>query len=163
MLNWLPWALMMHRPGYTASDRRMIKEGCEDDKDDKNLPVESIVSKIVPPVPPKLIIVDEVEQPAEERRHLWRKGSRLLPERSIVPINEVTQEQVAQLLVLNEIHEHLSAIASEIREKERNKDVEDDWKFAAMVVDRLCLYVFSFFILLSTCALFSSVPNIEIF
>ncbi|KAK6044903.1 hypothetical protein COOONC_17592 [Cooperia oncophora] len=82
-----------------------------------------------------------------------------------IPVStmNVTQEQVAQLLVLNEIHEHLSAIASEIREKERNKDVEDDWKFAAMVVDRLCLYVFSFFILLSTCALFSSVPNIEIF
>ncbi|KAK6011332.1 hypothetical protein OSTOST_23589 [Ostertagia ostertagi] len=145
MLNWLPWVLMMHRPGYIAAGRKMTKEGDEDEQSDKkNVCIDSILSKMVTPVPPKLTVVDEVEQqPAEERRHLWRKGSRLLPERSIVPINEV--------------------ITAEIREKERNKDVEDDWKFAAMVVDRLCLYVFSFFILLSTCSLFSSVPNLKSF
>ncbi|KAK5971914.1 Neuronal acetylcholine receptor subunit alpha-7, partial [Trichostrongylus colubriformis] len=164
MLNWLPWLLMMHRPGYIAKGTKLVKEDSDEDEGGKhNVSVESIISTAITHVPPKLAVVDEVEQqPAEERRHLWRKGSRFLPERSIVPINEVTKEQVAQLVVLNEIHEHLSAITAEIREKERNKDVEDDWKFAAIVVDRLCLYIFSFFILLSTCALFSAVPRLEV-
>ncbi|VDO85726.1 unnamed protein product [Heligmosomoides polygyrus] len=143
MLNWMPWLLMMHRPGYRATRQRMRKEGSEDDDSEKqNICIESLLSNIMTPAPPKLTIVDEVEhQPAEERRHLWRKGSRLLPERAVVRSNAV--------------------ITSEIREKERNKDVEDDWKFAAMVVDRLCLYIFSFFILFSTLTLFLSVPSHE--
>ncbi|XGW27903.1 hypothetical protein V3C99_008029 [Haemonchus contortus] len=166
MLNWLPWLLMMHRPGYRAKAGKMGSEDSDDDELVKrNVCIESILSKISTPVPPKLTMIDEFDQrqPAEQRRHLWRKGSRLLPERSVVPMNEVTEEQIAQLLVLNEIHEHLSVIVAEIQEKESNKSVEDDWKFAAMVIDRLCLYVFSVFILLSTCALFSSVPNFKVF
>ncbi|WKY07121.1 hypothetical protein Q1695_006938 [Nippostrongylus brasiliensis] len=144
MLNWLPWLLMMHRPGYKASRGKMGKDDSDDEEKEKqNICLESLLSKINPPVAPRLTIVDESEyQPAEQRRHLWRKGSRLLPERGVVQSKEITQEHIAQLLVLHEIYENLSGITTEFREKERNKDIEDDWKFAAMVVDRFSFACF---------------------
>ncbi|RCN28260.1 hypothetical protein ANCCAN_26000, partial [Ancylostoma caninum] len=111
-----------------------------------------------------LTVVDECEpRRVEERRHLWQNGSKRLPERSVIPSKQVNQEQITQLLLLREIHEHLSAITNEIRVIETNKAVEDDWKFAAMVVDRLCLFIFSAFILFSTFGCFSSVPNLRRF
>ncbi|KHJ79928.1 Neurotransmitter-gated ion-channel ligand binding domain protein [Oesophagostomum dentatum] len=112
MLNWLPWILMMHRPGYTAAAGQMSK--VEDEEEEEKKPV-------------------------------------------------ATEEQITQLVLLHEIHENLSAITEEMREVERNKSVEDDWKFAAMVVDRLCLFIFSFFIMFSILGCFSSVPNISRF
>ncbi|VDL69795.1 unnamed protein product [Nippostrongylus brasiliensis] len=125
MLNWLPWLLMMHRPGYKASRGKMGKDDSDDEEKEKqNICLESLLSKINPPI---------------------------------------TQEHIAQLLVLHEIYENLSGITTEFREKERNKDIEDDWKFAAMVVDRFCLFVFSFFIVFSTLALFLSVPASKAF
>ncbi|KIH51584.1 hypothetical protein ANCDUO_18329 [Ancylostoma duodenale] len=41
---------------------------------------------------------------------------------------------------------------------DREEQASNNWKFAAMVVDRLCLYVFTLFILASTIGIFSSAP-----
>lgn len=41
-----------------------------------------------------------------------------------------------------------------------DEDAIADWKFAAMVVDRVCLIVFSAFIVASTCGIMFSAPNI---
>ncbi|EYC40298.1 hypothetical protein Y032_0620g740 [Ancylostoma ceylanicum] len=165
MLNWLPWLLMMHRPGYTADKGQMVK--MEEDEEDQRKPViciESLLSKMARPSAPKLTIANECEpRGVEERRHLWQNSSKRLPERSVISSKQVTQEQITQLLLLREIHENLSAITEEIRVVETNKAVEDDWKFAAMVVDRLCLFIFSTFILFSTFGCFSSVPDLRRF
>ncbi|KIH59572.1 hypothetical protein ANCDUO_10188 [Ancylostoma duodenale] len=135
----------MHRPGYTAAKGQMVK--MEDDEEDEKKPVvciESLLSKMATPSPPKLTVVDECEpRRVEERRHLWQNSSKRLPERSVIPSKQ--------------------AITEEIRTVETNKAVEDDWKFAAMVVDRLCLFIFSAFILFSTFGCFSSVPNLRRF
>ncbi|VDK83035.1 unnamed protein product [Cylicostephanus goldi] len=43
-------------------------------------------------------------------------------------------------------------------EADREEEAANNWKFAAMVVDRLCLYLFTVFILASTVGIFSSAP-----
>ncbi|CAJ0604281.1 unnamed protein product [Cylicocyclus nassatus] len=163
MLNWLPWILMMHRPGYAAAGGELQKVDDDDDDDDKKPTVcfDSLISKVAAQTPPKLTIVDECEPlSVDDKRKIWRNNSKRLEERPAHQTKQATHEQITQLVILNEIYETLSAITEEIREVERNKDVEDDWKFAAMVVDRLCLFIFSFFILFSIFGCFSSVPNL---
>ncbi|KAK6747176.1 hypothetical protein RB195_000410 [Necator americanus] len=165
MLNWLPWLLMMHRPGYTAAGGAMVKvDDAEDEEKKPDVSIDSLLENIAAPSPPKLTVVDEcASRGVEERRHLWRNGSSRLADRPIISQKQATQQQIAQLLLLREIHDDLSAITSEMREVERNKTVEDDWKFAAMVVDRLCLFIFSFFISFSIVGCFSSVPDLRRF
>lgn len=88
----------------------------------------------------------------------------LLGQRSLSP------GLLAQLLTLEQILVHVSvsehremssqAINSRLEQEHREKNLDDDWKWAAMVVDRLCLFIFSTFISFATAALFASVPYI---
>ncbi|KRX40896.1 Cullin-3 [Trichinella murrelli] len=49
-----------------------------------------------------------------------------------------------------------------VKNEEEEQEARNDWKFAAMVVDRICLIAFSFVILVSTIGIFSSSPHITV-
>lgn len=57
--------------------------------------------------------------------------------------------------ILNEIKK----ITDHIEEKEGEHEMEDEWKFAAMVLDRLCLYVFSTALLLGMFLTLGTAPG----
>ena len=44
-------------------------------------------------------------------------------------------------------------------ETDRDGEQANNWKFAAIVVDRLCLYLFSVVLIASTCGTLLSAPN----
>lgn len=48
----------------------------------------------------------------------------------------------------------------QLRKEDEDKDVASDWKFAAMVVDRLCLIIFTLFTIIATIAVLFSAPHI---
>lgn len=52
----------------------------------------------------------------------------------------------------------LKVVTKRMVDTDREEQASNNWKFAAMVVDRLCLYVFTLFILASTVGIFSSAP-----
>lgn len=54
----------------------------------------------------------------------------------------------------------LSLFTSQIRKEDEESDIAKDWKFAAMVVDRLCLIIFTFFTIVATIAVLFSAPHI---
>ncbi|KAK0408437.1 hypothetical protein QR680_003957 [Steinernema hermaphroditum] len=66
----------------------------------------------------------------------------------------------AQLLLLQRIYQELKSITKRMIEAEREGDQSNNWKFAAMVVDRLCLYVFTVFIVASVLGILLSAPYI---
>ncbi|KAK5976478.1 hypothetical protein GCK32_005337 [Trichostrongylus colubriformis] len=66
--------------------------------------------------------------------------------------------QQATLLLLQRIYHELKVVTKRMVETDREEQASSNWKFAAMVVDRLCLYVFTMFILASTIGIFSSAP-----
>ncbi|KHJ80763.1 hypothetical protein OESDEN_19558, partial [Oesophagostomum dentatum] len=66
--------------------------------------------------------------------------------------------QQATLLILQRIYHELKIVTKRMVESDREEQASNNWKFAAMVVDRLCLYVFTVFILVSTLGIFSSAP-----
>uniref|UniRef100_A0A1I7SYT1 Neur_chan_LBD domain-containing protein n=1 Tax=Caenorhabditis tropicalis TaxID=1561998 RepID=A0A1I7SYT1_9PELO len=218
MLEWIPWLLMMRRPGFVARGGRIVKEDDSDDEFEERQTrldqqrIATLISQITvesnkptPTFPRRVTIVDEVNsndeeegrlppddviceeddvasledqstwrqnpstsQPPPTPAHLWWNASNRMG-------NRVPVEQIAQLLVLQQVHGHLSVrqfyrntdsfllfqeINKHIREKEKAKKIEDDWKFSAMVVDRICMVIFTGFLFGSTVALFASVPNI---
>ncbi len=62
----------------------------------------------------------------------------------------------AQLIVLERVYDELKQITRCMQRDDEDDWVRNDWRFAAMVVDRLCLFVFSVFIFLSTCGIMLS-------
>ncbi|XP_031337627.1 neuronal acetylcholine receptor subunit alpha-7 isoform X2 [Photinus pyralis] len=59
-------------------------------------------------------------------------------------------------LILKEIR----FITDQLRKEDEHADVTRDWKFAAMVVDRLCLIIFTLFTIIATLAVLFSAPHI---
>ncbi|XP_058835246.1 neuronal acetylcholine receptor subunit alpha-7-like [Topomyia yanbarensis] len=57
------------------------------------------------------------------------------------------------------ILKELRYITDQLRKEDENGEVTRDWKFAAMVVDRLCLIIFTLFTLIATLAVLFSAPN----
>lgn len=47
----------------------------------------------------------------------------------------------------------------QLRKEDENGEITKDWKFAAMVVDRLCLIIFTLFTMIATLAVLISAPN----
>jgi hypothetical protein len=52
------------------------------------------------------------------------------------------------------------SLAPQIRKEDDESGVAKDWKYAAMVVDRLCLIIFTFFTIAATVAVLMSAPHI---
>ena len=69
--------------------------------------------------------------------------------------------------VVHPLHRELSLILKEIkvitdkiREDDDNGNVENDWRFAAMVIDRLCLIAYTIFTILATVAVLYTAPHV---
>ncbi|XP_052124765.1 acetylcholine receptor subunit alpha-type acr-16 isoform X6 [Frankliniella occidentalis] len=59
-------------------------------------------------------------------------------------------------LILKELHH----ITDKLRKTDEAEEITNDWKFAAMVVDRLCLFIFTLFTVIATIAVLFSAPHI---
>ncbi len=86
-----------------------------------------------------------------------------IPLNDFPPVRSIKMDDSGIINVKNE----LLAILNELRYithkiKEDNDTSEDinDWKFAAMVIDRLCIWVFSVYMVVTTLAIFFSAPNV---
>jgi nicotinic acetylcholine receptor len=59
-----------------------------------------------------------------------------------------------------EILKELRIITEKIKQDEEFSNECNDWKFAAMVIDRLCLWCFTIFTIVSTLAILLSAPHV---
>lgn len=62
-------------------------------------------------------------------------------------------------LELSKILEEVRYIAKRFRDQDEDESVCNEWKFAAAVIDRLCLMAFSIFTILCTIGILMSAPN----
>ena len=66
----------------------------------------------------------------------------------------------AQCTGLRDILKEVQYMTEKIKRDEQFEEDCNDWKFAAMVIDRLCLWLFSIFTTVSTCAILFSAPHL---
>lgn len=62
-------------------------------------------------------------------------------------------------LEMAKILEEVRYIAKRFRDQDEDENVCNEWKFAAAVIDRLCLMAFSIFTILCTIGIMMSAPN----
>lgn len=79
-------------------------------------------------------------------------------------LHNVHPEQARTLLLeqvpeISRILEEVQFIARRFREQDAGEAICSEWKFAAAVVDRLCLVAFSLFSLICTFTILMSAPN----
>lgn len=61
---------------------------------------------------------------------------------------------------LQQILRELQFITNRMKKADEEAEVISDWKFAAMVVDRFCLIIFTMFTIIATVAVLLSAPHI---
>ncbi|EEB15743.1 nicotinic acetylcholine receptor subunit dalpha6, dalpha7, putative [Pediculus humanus corporis] len=81
--------------------------------------------------------------------HHDESSGSLLPSSCLGPHRELA-------LILKE----LRIITDKLRKEDEAAEITNDWKFAAMVVDRLCLIIFTLFTIIATIAVLFSAPHI---
>lgn len=62
--------------------------------------------------------------------------------------------------LLRDILKELRFMTEKMKKDEEFQELCNDWKFAAMVIDRLCLWVFTIFTIVSTFAILFSAPHV---
>lgn len=72
----------------------------------------------------------------------------------------IREQPVTSNTLLKSILEEMKFATGRMKAEDTRCDMCNDWKFAAMVVDRACLWVFTLFTLGSTAVIFISAPNV---
>lgn len=62
--------------------------------------------------------------------------------------------------LLVDILKELRYVTDGVRAEAKKEEQCNEWKYAAMVIDRLCLIVFTFFTVVSTVAILFSAPHV---
>lgn len=87
----------------------------------------------------------------------WRiGGSHEDPIATTVSHNPCLGQHRELSLILKEVR----VITDKIRKDDEAAEITNEWKFAAMVVDRLCLIVFTLFTIIATVAVLASAPQV---
>lgn len=168
MLNWLPWLLMMKRPGHKFTRRNMYKvlnpplmngAGQHQDGDSliKNRYSDDSSSDGFNSKPNEK---EEQKLGRVHRLHSATVESRLLMclENASTNAHLMDQGAMGMLLTMQQIYSEVKFIAKRMEREDEIQDAKNDWRFAAMVVDRLCLILFTGLIILSTCGIFFAAP-----
>jgi len=78
----------------------------------------------------------------------------LVEDAKMTPLTKMRSELLS---ILRE----LQFMTAAMKEEDEGNDEMNEWKFAAMVIDRLCLWVFTIYLAVATLAIFFQSPNLQ--
>ncbi|XP_018327022.1 neuronal acetylcholine receptor subunit alpha-7 [Agrilus planipennis] len=175
-LYWLPWLLRMHRPCEDGYDCGMPSNTTTLNSDRKTINLQDVELK----ERSSKSLLANVLDIDDDFRHNHRGGTPTpLPNsaffRTVYRPNEengngggrLHESLVSNQSCLSGVDYELALILKEIRfitdnmrKEDEQQGITRDWKFAAMVVDRLCLIIFTLFTIIATLAVLFSAPHI---
>ncbi|KAL5281542.1 CHRNA7.2 family protein [Megaselia abdita] len=148
-LQWLPWILRMGRPGKKITRKSIMLQNRIKELELKERSSKSLLANV-------LDIDDDF------RHNL--SGSQTQIGSSAFGRPTTVEEQHSTIGCnhkdLHLILKELQFITARMRKDDDEKELISDWKFAAMVVDRFCLFVFTLFTIIATVAVLLSAPHI---
>uniref|UniRef100_T1K349 Uncharacterized protein n=1 Tax=Tetranychus urticae TaxID=32264 RepID=T1K349_TETUR len=123
------------------------------------------IDPIVPVANPSRIPLHQpIHSSASASAHPWTTGTSGLPgstvNHSYCPGSSSATHSLTQSSDISAILKELRFITNRIRKEDEIQDIIQDWKFAGMVMDRLCLIVFTAFTIISTVICLSSAPHL---
>jgi len=172
-LQWIPWFLRMSRPGEKITLKTLTIQSKMKELDP---PSKSLLANVLdmeddyrPTVPPPPL------PPSNHHNHLSpplsnhinhnhaHKNGGLFRSPNELPFFEpekVTPLPSGTMRELTMILKELRVLTDKLKADEEDDAMENDWKFAAMVLDRLCLITFTGFTMLATAALLITAPHV---
>lgn len=149
-LQWLPWILRMGRPGRKITRKTILLSNRMKELELKERSSKSLLANV-------LDIDDDF-------RHTI-SGSQTAIGSSASFGRPTTVEEHHTAIGCNhkDLHlilKELQFITARMRKADDEAELIGDWKFAAMVVDRFCLIVFTLFTIIATVTVLLSAPHI---
>ncbi|XP_043865211.1 acetylcholine receptor subunit alpha-type acr-16 isoform X5 [Drosophila mojavensis] len=149
-LQWLPWILRMGRPGRKITRKSILLSNRMKELELKERSSKSLLANV-------LDIDDDF-------RHTI-SGSQTAIGSSASFGRPTTVEEHHTAIGCNhkDLHlilKELQFITARMRKADDEAELISDWKFAAMVVDRFCLIVFTLFTIIATVTVLLSAPHI---
>ncbi|KAK6033067.1 Neurotransmitter-gated ion-channel transmembrane region, partial [Ostertagia ostertagi] len=163
LLIWLPWILMMRRPGTTVFNRREIKARKAEDMAKRTETRNGRSTEGVMTATDSLTLIRSIRAGKNDHQNIelghLTTGDPPWREMPIIALPNVAYSES------NKGHRRTTghtkqALRFRCKDKSNDEQAENDWKFAAMVVDRLCLFIFTIFIVVSTCGIMFSSPHL---
>jgi len=186
-LQWIPWALRMGRPGEKITRKTIMMQNKMKELDLKERSSKSLLANVLDmddDFRPSSTLPHSSHIHPHHPSHThppqmnnstgtngpnagggWRAPSAgNLP--SLPGMNSSASEREESSFPpgafreLSLILKELRVITDKIRDDEDTAAIENDWKFAAMVLDRLCLLTFTAFTIIATVAVLLAAPHI---
>ncbi|XP_059487022.1 neuronal acetylcholine receptor subunit alpha-7 isoform X7 [Neocloeon triangulifer] len=152
LLHWFPWFLRMSRPGKKITLRTIKMHKRKKELELKDRSCKSLLTNV-------LELDDDFRQISGPSCGAYLRGmsaSTLDDTVAHVGGSACSASQRELQLILRE----LQFITGRMRQADEKADLISDWKFAAMVVDRFCLIIFTMFTVVATVAVLLSAPHI---
>ena len=137
--EWMAWALRMSRPGKEISREALMRKAQMRDAEARGYASVSLISNV-------------------------KDVDNAIPLNDFAPMHALPLKDGGYINVRNEllaILNELRYITHKIKEDEETAESTNDWKFAAMVIDRFCIWVFSLLMLVTTIPTFISAATKE--
>jgi len=166
-LQWIPWLLRMSRPGEKITRKTIMMQNKMKELDLKEKSSKSLLANVLDMDddfrPSSTLPHSHVHPHHPSHAHPQQNNGGFIRVSGTLP----QQEEVANNAFPPGAHRELSLILKEIkiitdkiRDDEESATIENDWKFAAMVLDRLCLIVFTLFTIVATVAVLAAAPHV---
>ncbi|XP_066905609.1 neuronal acetylcholine receptor subunit alpha-7 isoform X2 [Halyomorpha halys] len=158
-LHWLPCVLRMRRPGHGDNRDSSGKSMQLHTLELKERSSKSLLANV-------LDIDDDFRHgPLQASSHTFIRAHEEGTSTGSVTGSVIhSQGMVSSCLgphrELGQILKELRMITDKLRKDDEAAEITNDWKFAAMVVDRLCLIIFTLFTVIATIAVLFSAPHI---
>ncbi|KAK9718866.1 Neurotransmitter-gated ion-channel transmembrane region [Popillia japonica] len=152
-LQWLPWGLGMSRPGKKITRKTILMNSRMKELELKERSSKSLLANV-------LDIDDDFRNVSggNNASMTTSLGSGFI--RHPTTIEEAAMPSTGTQRDLQNILRELQFITNRMKKADEEAEVISDWKFAAMVVDRFCLIIFTLFTIIATVAVLLSAPHI---
>ncbi|KAG5676462.1 hypothetical protein PVAND_006294 [Polypedilum vanderplanki] len=151
-LQWLPWILRMSRPGRKITRKTIMLSNRMKELELKERSSKSLLANV-------LDIDDDFRHVSGMTGSTTAIGSTAFTR----PTTIDDHNSISGGCTHKDLHyilKELQFITNRMKRADDEAEIVSDWKFAAMVVDRFCLFVFTLFTIIATVTVLLSAPHI---
>ncbi|KAJ8985839.1 hypothetical protein NQ317_006210 [Molorchus minor] len=157
-LQWLPWILGMSRPGKKITRKTIMMNNRMKELELKERSSKSLLANVLDIDDDFRNVSGAASGTNNANTMTTSLGSGFI--RNATTIEETAIPGSTGQRDLQLILRELQFITNRMKKADEEAEVISDWKFAAMVVDRFCLIIFTMFTLIATVAVLLSAPHI---
>ncbi|XP_025075030.1 acetylcholine receptor subunit alpha-type acr-16 [Pogonomyrmex barbatus] len=158
-LQWLPYILCMSRPGKKITKKTILMSNRMKELELQERSSKSLLANVLD-IDDDFRHGNSAANPASGYISRSAYGTPLSTRPATVEETSASLPLSGMQKELHTILKELQFITSRMKKADEDDEVISDWKFAAMVVDRLCLIIFTLFTILATVVILCRAPHI---